>query len=419
MTELVDEAEVAIVGGGILGCSIAYHLGRRGVADVLLVERGELATQATARAAGLVLHGAADRNSLRMVRRTRAAMAELEDAFGEDPGFRPVGSLALVHAQERVADGLAAEALLREEGVSVEHLDPQAARTLCPWLEPADAALITFTPDDGYVDGARLAMSYLRAARRLGARARRGVGVDGFTRAGDRVTGVVTSAGVIRAGTVVVAAGAWSVALLHGLGWGMPATPVRSHYWITAPDGTGAPERPNVLLPDLRTYLRPEVGGMVLGFQEPRSQTFDPFTLPESTEAALRHDREAETDLLIEHAASLAAAIPGLGDWRFAHHIAGLSMYTPDGRILLGPVPGIGGLYLAGGCCGSGIAMSGGIGAAIADLVAGRAPEIDPAPLDPARFGTVDPESESFRALCAAARSRKSRGRQATSADGP
>ncbi|HEX6981084.1 MAG TPA: FAD-binding oxidoreductase [Alphaproteobacteria bacterium] len=415
MTEVIDEAEVAIVGGGILGCSIAYHLCRRGIADVILVERAELATQATARAAGLVLHGASDRNAVRMVRRTRAAMAELADEFGEDPGFRPVGSLGLVQAQERVADVLAAAALLRDEGVSVEQLDPQAARALCPWLEPADAALITFAPDDGYVDGARLAMSYLRAARRLGARTRRGAGVEGFARTGDRVTGVVTSAGVIRAGTVVVAAGAWSVALLHGLGWGMPATPVRSHYWITAPDGTGAPERPNVLLPDFGTYLRPEVGGMVLGFQEPRSQTFDPFTLPESMEAALRHDQEAETDLLIEHAASLATVIPGLSDWRFAHHIAGLSMYTPDGKILLGPVPGIGGLYLAGGCCGSGIAMSGGIGAATAGLVAGRATDIDPTPFDPARFGTVDPGSHSFRALCAAARSRKSRGRQATS----
>lgn len=407
----VDEADVVIVGGGIIGCSIAYHLCRLGITDVLVLERNELSGEATARAAGLVLHASSDRNVVRMVSRTRAAMAELEQDFGEDAGFRQVGTLSALLSEERLPDTLAVEALLAQEGLPVEPLDAREAQKLCPWLDLADAVRITRLGADGYVDGARLGMSYARAARQLGARIRRGIAVDGFIRDGDRIAAVVTRDGAVRSGKVVCAAGAWSVELLHGLGWGMPAAPVRSHYWITAPDGTGAPERPNVLLPDLRIYFRSEVGGMVLGFQEPRSQTYDPFGLPETMEAALRHDEAADADLLIEHAALLHPLVPSLDAWRFSHHIVGLSMYTPDGKLLLGSVPVVDNLLVAGGCCGSGIAMSGGIGAFTADLIAGRNPTIDRDIFDPNRFGDVDPAAAGFRELCAVARSSKSRGR--------
>lgn len=410
-TGFIDEAEVVIVGGGIIGCSIAYHLCRLGIADVLVLERNELSGQATARAAGLVLHASSDRNTVRMVSRTRAAMAELEENFGEDPGFRQVGSLSALVSEERLRDTLAVEALLAQEGLPVEPLDTREAQKVCPWLDLTDAVRITRLGADGYVDGARLGMSYAHASRQLGARIRRGVAVDGFIRDGSRVAGVATRDGAVRSGKVVCAAGAWSIKLLHGLGWGMPAAPVRSHYWITVPDGTGAPERPNVLLPDLRTYFRPEVGGMVLGFQEPRSQIYDPYGLPETMEAAMHYDEAADVDLLVEHAALLRPLIPSLDTWRFSHHIVGLSMYTPDGKLLLGPVPAVEDLIVAGGCCGSGIAMSGGIGFALAELIAGRSPTIDLAIFDPTRFGDVNPAATSFRERCAAARAGKSHGR--------
>lgn len=408
--DFVDEAGVVIVGGGIVGCSVAYHLGRLGITDILVLERNELSAQATARAAGLVLHASLDRNMIRMVSRTREAMGELAADFGEDAGFRQVGSVSAVLSQIRLGDMLAVEALLAEEGLDVEFLDARQAQALCPWLNLADAARITLVGADGYVDGARLGMSYARAARQLGARIRRGVAVTGFACDGTGIVGVATRDGAIRSGKVVCAAGAWSVELLHGLGWGMPATPVRSHYWITAPDGTGAPGRPNVLLRDLRTYFRSEVGGMVLGFQEPRSPTYDPFGLPETMEAAMRHDEAADADLLVEHAALLRPLIPAIDAWRFSHHIVGLSMYTPDGKMLLGPVPGADNLVVAGGCCGSGIAMSGGIGLAVAEMIVGRNPTVDCGIFDPGRFGDVDPAAAGFRERCAAARSGKSHG---------
>lgn len=411
---VTDEAEVVILGGGVLGCSIAYHLCRLGISDVLVIERNDLAGEATARAAGLVLHAASDSTTIRMVARTRAAMAELAAEFGEDAGFRQVGSLSALQSEERLRDMHVIEARLAAEGVPVERIDAREARKLCPWLDLGKATWISRQRADGYVDGARLAMSYARAARRLGARIRRGVAVERILGAEGRIAGVVTSAGAIRGGRLVMAAGVWSIALLRALGWGMPAAPVRSHYWITAPDGNGLPDRPNVLLLDLRTYFRSEVGGMVLGFQEPRSQTYDPLALPATMETAMRYDEAAELDLLVEHAEALRPLVPDLDRWRFAHHISGLSAYTPDGKILLGPVPGLQNLYLAGGDCGSGIAMSGGIGLAMACMIAGKDPGMNTNALGPGRFGAIDPATPALRERCAAARSAKSVGRSGT-----
>jgi 4-methylaminobutanoate oxidase (formaldehyde-forming) len=209
---------------------------------------------------------------------------------------------------------------------------------------------------------------------------------------------------------VVAAAGAWSVEIAASAGWGFAAAPTRSHYWITAPDGSGAPGRPNVQLPDMRAYLRSEVGGLLVGLQEPLSRTFDPLRLERDMADMHLTDEAHDVDLLVAQASALRAVAPDVDRWGFAHHIAGLSMYTPDGKFIVGPVPGFDRLLVAGGCCGSGVAGSGGFGQAIAELIAGVEPSIDIGLYRPDRFGVVDPASEDFRDRCAAARAGKSRG---------
>ena len=222
--------------------------------------------------------------------------------------------------------------------------------------------------------------------------------------------GVDTGAGHVRSKWVIDSAGAWGVEVASWADWGLAAAPTRSHYWITAPDGTGAPERPNIQLPDMRAYIRSEVGGLLVGLQEPRSHTFDPMTL-EHDMADMRLTEEArDLDLLVEQAGALRAVAPGVDDWGFAHHIAGLSMYTPDGKFILGPVTGLGDFLVAGGCYGSGVAGAGGFGQSIAEIVMGREPTIDVGLYRPDRFGIVDPAAQDFRDLCAAARAGKSRG---------
>lgn len=406
-----DAAEVVVIGGGVIGCSIAYHLCRAGLSDVLVLERNELSSGATARAAGLFSHARSDRSTTGMIKRTVAAIRELEDLLGSPLDFRQVGALRAVHTEPREQEMKAMEACLAAEGIGVSALTAAEARRLCPWLDLDGARRIIHLPCDGYMDGARLGLAFAAAARRLGARVHRGATVTGITARGDRVDGVVTLRGRVRCNVVIDAAGAWAAEVAQWLGWGFPAAPTRSHYWITPPGTGGVSGHPNVQLPDLRAYVRSEVGGMLVGLQEPRSRTYHALELPPDMDAVPLHDTGRDTDLLLEHAGRLQAVIPGIWEWRFAHHVAGLTMYTPDGRFVLGRVPGIEGFLVAGGCCGSGLAASGGMGEAIAGLVLGRPSRIDLSPFRPDRFGRITPWTEDFRERCGAARAGKSRGR--------
>jgi 4-methylaminobutanoate oxidase (formaldehyde-forming) len=403
-------ADAVVIGGGVIGCSIAWHLCRAGITRVTVLERNELSTAATARSAGCLSHARSDRSTIRMIGRTRAAIVELEASLGESLDFRQVGCIRAVLTEAREVELRRMEACLADEGVAVEELDAAQARALRPWLRLDAARRIVRVPVDGYIDGARLGVAYARAARAMGARIERGVAVREVLRSGDRVTGVVTAHGAVHAPVVVDAAGAWSVEVAASLGWGLAATPTRSHYWITAPDGAGDPLMPNVQLPDMRAYLRSEVGGMLVGLQEPRSTTFDPMSLDTDMAAMRLTDDARDIELLLEQAGQLRTVVPDVDHWGFAHHVAGLSMYTPDGKFVIGAVAGLEGFFVAGGCCGSGVAASGGFGQVIADLVQGREPDIDIAIYRPDRFGVVDPASQAFRDRCAAARSGKSRG---------
>jgi len=405
-----EQVEVIIIGGGVIGCSIAYHLCRAGVSDVLVLERNELASGATARSAGCLSHGRSDASTIQMVSRTRAAICELEEQLGESLEFHQVGCIRAVLSDVREIELRHMEACVISQGLTVEVLSAADARDRCPWLELETAQRIVYLAADGYIDGARLGVAYARAARAMGARVRRGIGVRNVLHEDGRVTGVETDAGAVRSRWVIDAAGAWGVEVASWPGWGLAAAPTRSHYWITAPDGAGAPDRPNVQLPDMRAYIRSEVGGLLVGLQEPRSHTFDPMTL-EHDMADMRLTEEArDLDLLVEQASALRAIAPDVDRWGFAHHIAGLSMYTPDGKFIVGPVPGLAGFLIAGGCCGSGVAGSGGFGQSIAELIMGREPTIDIGLYRPDRFGIVDPASQAFRDRCAAARAGKSRG---------
>jgi sarcosine oxidase subunit beta len=407
---VIDEAAVVIIGGGIIGCSAAYHLAKAGITDVLVLERNQLSSGATARAAGLVCHARSDISTTRMVDRTMRAVAELEQLLEEKLDFHQTGSVRAVLSDTRAGELSIMESCLEAAGVKVEAIDAAAAREMCPWLDLSEAQRIIHVPADGYIDGSRLGMAYNAAARRLGTRVRRGITAKAILSSGDRVTGVATEQGDIRARWVVDAAGVWGAEVSGWLGWGFAAAPTRSHYWITAPLRGASSNGPNVHLPDMRTYLRSELNGLLIGMQEPQSRTYHPMRLMADMADMPLIEEEHDLDLLIEQAGALRSIIPSIDEWGFAHHIAGLSNYTPDGKFVIGPVPGVQNFILAGGCCGSGVAASGGFGQAVSDVISGAKPAIDIARYRPDRFGAVDPTSDSFRARCAAARSGKSRG---------
>lgn len=399
---------IAVIGGGVLGCSIAWHLALAGENDVVVLERNDVGSGATARSAGMVSRGRLHVETLRMVRRTREAIDRLEAALGEPVGFRRVGSIRVALSEARAAELAAMDALLRADGVAVANIDAAAARALVPWLDAPDARHISHVADDGYVDAYRLASAYARAARIRGVGFRPRTEVQRIVHERGRVVGVATDQGMVAADVVVDAAGAWAIGIAEAMGVPLGTAPVRSHYWITAPHPATPREHPTVYLPDARAYARPEVGGLLLGVQEAQSRTYDARTLPADI-ADFQLTAADDWSLLIDHAPELRRCIPCLDELPLAHHIAGLSTYTPDGRFLLGRAGAIEGFYVAGGCCGTGVSASGGIGQALASVVLGTPPPVDLACFRPDRFGPIDPYDEGFRARCAAARAGKSR----------
>jgi len=165
-----------------------------------------------------------------------------------------------------------------------------------------------------------------------------------------------------------------------------------------------------VIFPDYSAYTRPELGGLLIGMQEPVSRTFDPFNLGPDLDGVPLLDHTTDLDLLGRQIWPMHEIAPDLGEWQFAHHIAGLSMYTPDGKYLIGRFPELAGFMVASGCCGSGVGASGGMGRLVTDLILDRPPSVDAELFKPNRFGRVDPAAAEFRAKCAAARAGKSRG---------
>jgi 4-methylaminobutanoate oxidase (formaldehyde-forming) len=268
---------------------------------------------------------------------------------------------------------------------------------------------VGFLPSDGYVDPYMLSMAYARAAAARGVEIRQGTAVTEVLTRNGRVVGVDTSAGRMESDSVIDAAGAWAALLSARVGYPLPMAPVRSHYWITKPNPTYGGDHPVITMPDVGAYARPDVGAILLGIHEPYSATFDARELPDDPAVFSPTVGEDHWDRLAEAAENIARFFPGIVEAQFPNYVAGLSTYTPDGKIILGSVPGLSGFLAASGCCGSGIVLSAGIGGTIADLALGRAPSIDIAPFRPDRFGPIDPFSVEFRDRCAASRANKSK----------
>lgn len=397
-----------VIGGGVLGLSIAYHLARDSRESVLVLERNELASAASSKAAGLILQATGKPSQTPMVRLTRDTLAQLEEDLGETTGFHDVGSLRIAASSVREAELRDMERDAESHGIPFQHLSHQDARNKVPWLNSSIAHRITLFPTDGYVDPYMFSTAYGRAARKFGAQIRTHTAVIDLILNSDRVTGVRTASGDVFGGSVIDAAGAWASLISARAGYPLPMAPTRSHYWITAADTSYGGEFPVTLLPDCQAYMRPDTGAMVVGVQEANSATFDARQLPDDINTFSPTRGEEHWDIIAEAMEPISDFFPAIPRATFANYISGLSTYTPDGTILLGAVPGSSGFFTAAGCCGNGIALSAGIGSAISALVRGNEPVFDIAPFAPGRFGPLDPFSTEFRDRCSAARARKS-----------
>jgi 4-methylaminobutanoate oxidase (formaldehyde-forming) len=388
-------ARVVIVGGGILGCAAAWHLARAGVRDVLVLERDELNAATTSQAAGLVGQLRTSALTSAIVGQTLADIASLE-ADGVASGFTRTGSLRLALTPEREAEIREQVRAARRLGVDATLVGPDDVKRLAPGLEPSKDHPAAWMPNDGYAEPYTLASAYAGAARRLGVTFVTGCEVLSVRVAAGRARGVTTRESDVEAETVVIAAGAWTSALAARAGGAVPAFAVRHQAWVTAPMEWLTPTFPVVRVPDRLAYLRPEVGGLMLGFFETTPLGIDVAAHADFRVTATPRDR----DVLTAHAPALIDVIPDLGEAPVVGGTAGVPTYTPDGQFTVGALPSVAGLFVATGCCAHGIAGAGGVGRAVTEAVTGEAATLPPGPMAPGRFGARAWDPAWVRVAC-------------------
>ena len=380
-------ADVAIVGAGIMGVSTAYHLARLGAGRVVVLERDSVCSGSTALASGGIRHQYANRLGIELTTHSIVTYERFEDEFGVDPNFRQHGYLILIATEDALAVAHRSVALQQSLGVDVELLDADGVRRLCPYLRTDDLLGGTYSPRDGYADPYLCTTAIAARARELGVEIRQQQEVHGFTRTGDRVTGVVTNGGSIDAPVVVMATGAWSGVVGALAGVDIPVVPHRRHKFITAPFPADAipGATPFIIDPHAGFSLRREGDGVLLGIGRPH----------EAVSFSTEIDRSLEPRV-VERAIHRA---PALADAQLMRGWAGLYEMTPDQTGIVSAVPGVDGLHVIAGFSGHGFMHGPIAGQLMAELIlTGHATTMDATPLDIGRFarGTAHIEPLTF-----------------------
>ncbi|MDH3760737.1 MAG: FAD-dependent oxidoreductase [Gammaproteobacteria bacterium] len=383
---LPASSAIAVIGGGIIGTSIAYHLARFGARDVILLEKASLTLGATWHAAGLVGQFRSQQNLMSLMNDSVRLFDELAEESGQDPGWRKVGSLRIAQSPDRWKELLKSFSAARAVGFEMNLLTPAEARDLYPLLETADLVGAVFIPADGHIDPNSLTQAYARGFRALGGRIFEGVMVTDLPRNGDRITHVVTEQGSIEAGIVVNAAGLWARQLGWMAGVEIPAGVVEHQYMVTEKTDRIPLDLPALRDPDGGFYAKPEPGALAIGGWEKQTRAVNPREgFPWRNERFLF---DGELERLQEFFEPALKRLPILGELGMRSIVNGPIPISPDGEPIMGPVPGLVNFFAA---CAftSGIAASGGAGKALAHWILDGDPGLDLWAFDIRRFGKL------------------------------
>ncbi len=379
-----SDAQAVIIGGGIVGCSIAYHLSLMGWRDVVLLESAELTGGSTWHAAGLVGQLRGSLSLTRIMMFSAELYARLAQDTGHDPEWRPVGSLRLAPSPLRMEENLRQAAMARTFGLPVEVLTPRQAVERFPLMSDRDVVGAVFMPTDGRVDGSGVTMALARGARARGVEIHTQTPVTAIRANKGRVEAVVTERGVIRTPVVVNAAGMWADQIGRMVGVNVPIIPMQHQYLLTRPIEGSHRDLPVLRDPDLRVYCREEVKGLIIGGFEATPEPWAVETVP-----ADFHHRLLPPNWPIFEAVAVNAAkrIPAFEVAGITKIINGPEAFTPDGEVLMGEAPGVRGFFVAAGFCAYGIAAAGGVGKVLAEWIVEGQPSLDVWRMDIRRFG--------------------------------
>jgi sarcosine oxidase subunit beta len=381
-------AEVVIIGGGCMGASVAYHLARRGVTDVVLIERESLlGTGSTGRNAGGVRHQFSTGANIRLSIESILALERFADDVGADIDFHQDGYLFLLSTPESVETFTRNIALQQRLGVDVDWLSPDDAAKLAPGLSVDGILGASFCRRDGIADPNGVTMGFARAAQAAGVTIERDTEVTGVRLDAGRVAGVETTRGAIATPAVVNAAGPHARGIGRLAGLDLPVDPYRRHIFIAQPPA--AAERwhvpaSRIMVIDFEAafYFHREGTGLLFGMGDPReSSTFD---------------LTVQWDFLERVTPVAVARLPALADAAVTHAWTGLYEMTPDANPIIGAARDVPGFFLINGFSGHGFQHSPAAGRILADVITGRDPAFDLAPFALERFATPTSGGERY-----------------------
>ncbi|MFO1068515.1 MAG: FAD-dependent oxidoreductase [Geminicoccaceae bacterium] len=380
---LPSRADVVVIGGGVVGASVAWHLAGSGVADVLLLERNAIGSGTTWHAAGNMETWRSDPLILDLVRYAVDLFPELERQSGISFGWRQSGRVQFTADDEVMARFRAVPARGRARGIDVELLGPDDVVAKLPIVARDGLRGGLWIPSDGRVDPTNLAQAFARGAQRRGARVAEGIAVTAIRRIGDRIVGVETSAGPIDCERVVLAAGLWSGRLAETCGVRLPLIALEHFYLLTKPIAGLSRELPLFLSYDERIYGREDVGGLLVGVFDDDALPVEPEQLPGAFSFSLLPENWEQ---IAPQLPVVMHRFPLLQQAEIRMQVNGPESFTPDGQMLLGEWPMLRGLHLAAGMGSNGIAMSSCVGRLTAEWIVDGRPSLDVTSLDCRRF---------------------------------
>jgi heterotetrameric sarcosine oxidase gamma subunit len=382
-TNFPTSAQYVMIGGGIVGCSVAYHLTKMGHRDVVLLEQGQLSCGTTWHAAGLVGQLRSQPAMTELIKYSTELYAQLETETELATGWMQCGSVTVARSDNRMTMLLRTAAAARAQGVDVEVISPIEAQEKWPVMQVEDVKGGLWLPGDGKANPTDLTQSLAKGARMNGARVNEGVTVTDIRTENDTVTGVVTDHGTIDAQIVVNCGGQWARNLGQMCGVDVPLHSAEHMYIVTEQLDGVKPNLPVLRDPDGYIYFKEETGGLVMGGCEPSAKPWGMEGIPDKFFFQLLPDDWDQFEILLKNALIRVPQLETAGVRKFYN---GPESFTPDNNYLLGEAPNLKNFFIGAGFNSMGIASAGGAGRALAEWIVAGEPTSDLFAIDIRRF---------------------------------
>jgi 4-methylaminobutanoate oxidase (formaldehyde-forming) len=381
--KLPDRARAVIVGGGVMGCSVAYHLTKHGWRDIVLLEQGRLSCGTTWHAAGLVGQLRAHQNMTRLVQYSTDLYSRLEAETGQATGWKQCGSVLVARTAERHALFKRIASAAAAQGVACELISIKEAADRYPIMRTDDLVGALWLPLDGKVNPADITQALAKGARMGGAKIFEQTRVVAIHTHNGAVTGVATSKGDIKADIVVNCAGQWAKQVGRTCGVAVPMHSAEHMYVVTGRIDGVHPDLPVLRDPDGFIYVKEEVGGLLVGGFEPQAKPWAMDGIPENFEFGILPDDWDQFEILMQNA---LIRLPALETAEIKTFMNGPESFTPDNNFIMGEAPELKNFFVGAGFNSIGIASGGGAGRALAEWIVEGEPTLDLWPVDIRRF---------------------------------